>query len=54
MRLEPSAQRLDLTIRQQVNGAAALQIDEQRAVALTSTEGEVIYTDDARCSRPFL
>ena len=54
MRFKPRAQCFGFPIREEINRAAALQIDEQCAVSPTSSERKVIYSDDARRSCLYL
>jgi hypothetical protein len=48
MILQPSCDRVTLAVGQQVDRPVALQIDDDRAVALPTPPGPVIDADDAR------
>jgi len=45
---QPGRQCWRLAIRQEVDGAMPLQINQERAVALTAAQGEVIDAENAR------
>ena len=49
MRLQPRRNRLRVAVGEQVDGAIAFQIDNDRAVALALAPGPIVDADDARC-----
>lgn len=46
--LQPSRDRLRLSIRQQLDGAVAFQIDDERAIAPAAAPSPVVDADDPR------
>jgi hypothetical protein len=49
---QPVSQRFSSAVGQQIHRAAALQVDEEGAVALAATEGPVIHAQDLGCASP--
>jgi hypothetical protein len=45
---QPRRQRLCVAAVQQLDRAVGLQIDQERGIATTTAEGQVVYTQDAR------
>lgn len=48
MSLEPRCERVGFAVREELNGCAPLEVDDQRAVALALAVGLVVYANDAR------
>lgn len=48
MSFEPRCERVGFAVREEVNGYAPLEVDDQRAVALALAVSPVVYANDAR------
>lgn len=48
MLLQPSTNRRGLTVRQQIDDVVTLEVDQNRAVAVTASPGPIINSENAR------